>query len=102
MPTPWPSWLIAAHPNADRAPASAVRAFLSGLTTYVRAFDDADARASADVAFIKERFGYPETDVREWLGTVGYPESCSVIPESVVLDTCVYVDTFFHSPITTL
>ena len=41
--------------------------------------------------FIKEKFGYNEEDVREWLKTVAYPEDCSVIPEKVIKDTSVYV-----------
>ena len=61
MPTPWPSWLIAAHPT--RAPADALRPFLDALSGYVRAFDAPAQRAAADVAFIKEKFGYPEADI---------------------------------------
>lgn len=55
----------------------------------MRAFNAEEARESKDVEFIKERFGYPEADVREWLKTVEYPDDCAVIPENVVLDTCV-------------
>ena len=62
VPTPWPSWLIAAHPT--RAPADALKPFLATLTTYVRAFDSPDKRASEDVAFIKEKFGYAEEDIK--------------------------------------
>ncbi|KAI5122898.1 hypothetical protein M0805_007576 [Coniferiporia weirii] len=87
--TPWPSWLIAAHPNPDRAPPAALRAFLATLSEYVRAFDASDAREAADVAFIKERFGYEETDIKEWLKTVSYPADCASIPEEVVLDTSI-------------
>ena len=63
MPTPWPSWLIAAHPT--RAPAAALRPFLAALSGYVRAFDAPEARerGGADVAFIEDKFGYPEEDV---------------------------------------
>ncbi|PAV16225.1 periplasmic binding -like II [Pyrrhoderma noxium] len=89
VPTPWPSWLIAAHPNPSRAPPEALSAFLSGLSQYVRAFNSPEARETRDVAFIKERFGYAEKDIREWLATVDYPEDCSVIPENVIKDTSV-------------
>ncbi|KAH8117882.1 periplasmic binding protein-like II [Phellopilus nigrolimitatus] len=89
VPTPWPSWLIAAHPNTARAPPAALRSFLAGLSGYVRAFDAPAAREEADVAFIKEKFGYAEADVREWLKTVGYPQDCAAIPEKVVRDTSV-------------
>ena len=62
--TPWPSWLIAAHPSDKRAPPGAVRAFLSSLSRYARAFDSQEKRAVSDVEFIKERFGYQEEDIK--------------------------------------
>ena len=61
VPTPWPSWLIAAHP--ERAPADALRPFLSTLTGYVREFDSQEKRAGPNVEFIKDKFGYPEEDI---------------------------------------
>lgn len=64
VPTPWPSWLIAAHPSQDRAPSRELRAFLEALTTYVSSFDAPDNRAGPNVDFIKETFGYHEEDVR--------------------------------------
>ncbi|EIW57600.1 periplasmic binding protein-like II [Trametes versicolor FP-101664 SS1] len=85
VPTPWPSWLIAAHPT--RAPAEALRPFLATLSEHVRAFDAAEQRAGPDVAFIKDKFGYPEADIQAWLKTVGYPPSCSEIPREVILNT---------------
>ncbi|KAL1949528.1 hypothetical protein VTO73DRAFT_8409 [Trametes versicolor] len=85
VPTPWPSWLIAAHPT--RAPAEALRPFLATLSEHVRAFDAAEQRAGPDVAFIKDKFGYPEPDIQAWLKTVGYPPSCSEIPREVILNT---------------
>ncbi|KAH9945145.1 periplasmic binding protein-like II [Epithele typhae] len=85
VPTPWPSWLIAAHPT--RAPAPALAPFLSALSAHVRAFDAPDARAAADVAFIAGRFGYPEADIKAWLETVGYPANCAEIPRKVITDT---------------
>jgi len=87
VPTPWPSWLIAAHPSPDRAPSHELRAFLEVLSTYVVAFDGPENRAGPNVEFIKEKFGYPEEDIRAWLGTVGFPKDCSIIPEKVVIDT---------------
>ncbi|KIY44147.1 periplasmic binding protein-like II [Fistulina hepatica ATCC 64428] len=85
VPTPWPSWLIAAHPT--RAARQELSAFLSSLTKYVRAFDAAENRTSKNVEFIKEVFGYPQADVEEWLKTVGYPEDCATIPSKVITDT---------------
>ncbi|KAJ3479529.1 hypothetical protein NLI96_g8998 [Meripilus lineatus] len=85
VPTPWPSWLIAAHPT--RAPADALRVFLQKLTTYVRNFDSEEKRAHENVEFIKEKFGYPEEDIKAWLKTVGYPQDCATIPRKVITDT---------------
>ncbi|KAI0925809.1 hypothetical protein AcW1_008142 [Taiwanofungus camphoratus] len=85
VPTPWPSWLIAAHPT--RATADALRAFLGALTAHVRAFDSPAQRAGSDVEFIKRTFGYPEEDIRAWLKTVGYPQDCAAIPRTVIADT---------------
>jgi hypothetical protein len=63
VPTPWPSWLIAAHPSQERAPTDEVRAFLVALSTYVVSFDAPENRAGPNVEFIKETFGYPEEDI---------------------------------------
>jgi hypothetical protein len=64
VPTPWPSWLIAAHPSPERASEEAVRRFLADLTAYVRRFDSEENRAVKDIDFIKEKFGYPEEDIK--------------------------------------
>ncbi|CDO70657.1 hypothetical protein BN946_scf184756.g24 [Trametes cinnabarina] len=85
VPTPWPSWLIAAHP--ERAPAAELKPFLEALSGYVRVFDKPEKRAADDVAFIKDKFGYPEEDIKAWLKTVGYPQNCTEIPKQVILDT---------------
>ncbi|KAJ3541287.1 hypothetical protein NM688_g6109 [Phlebia brevispora] len=85
VPTPWPSWMIAAHPT--RAPASALKVFLENLSTYVRTFDSEEKRAKDDVEFIKEKFGYPEEDIKAWLKTVGYPSDCSSVSNSVITET---------------
>ncbi|KAG6908672.1 hypothetical protein DXG01_003686 [Tephrocybe rancida] len=87
VPTPWPSWLIAAHPSPTRAPVDAIRVFLEGLTTYVRDFNSPKSRESANVQFIETHFGYPAEDIKAWLQTVAYPESCLQIPEKVITDT---------------
>ncbi|KAI0264398.1 periplasmic binding protein-like II [Gloeopeniophorella convolvens] len=87
VPTPWPSWLIAAHPSQERAPSQDVRVFLQTLSTYVAAFNTPEKRAGPNVEFIKDKFGYPEEDIKAWLATVGYPADCAAIPESVISDT---------------
>jgi hypothetical protein len=63
IPTPWPSWLIAAHPSQDRAPSHELRNFLQALSKYVVAFDAPENRAGPNVEFIKENFGYGEEDI---------------------------------------
>ncbi|KAI0062267.1 hypothetical protein BV25DRAFT_1907639 [Artomyces pyxidatus] len=87
VPTPWPSWLIAAHPSPERASPDALRVFLQTLSTYVTAFDAAEAREQRNVEFIKEKFGYPEEDIKAWLKTVGYPTDCAAIPAKVLTET---------------
>ncbi|KAJ7170838.1 periplasmic binding protein-like II [Mycena crocata] len=87
VPTPWPSWLIAAHPSPTRAPPDALRAFMEGLSGYVRAFDSAANRAGPNLEVIKAKFGYPAEDIEAWLKTVAYPQDCSVIPGKVIMDT---------------
>ncbi|KAG5646944.1 hypothetical protein DXG03_001667 [Asterophora parasitica] len=85
VPTPWPSWLVAAHPT--RAQPENVSAFLGTLTEYVRSFDSAESREHANVKFIETNFGYPAEDIKAWLKTVSYPEQCLEIPRKVVTDT---------------
>ncbi|KAI0690155.1 periplasmic binding protein-like II [Cytidiella melzeri] len=87
VPTPWPSWMIAASTDPERAPNNALSTFLYDLTTYVRAFDSDEKRAKDDVEFIKEKFGYPEEDVVAWLKTVKYPADCAKISSKVLADT---------------
>ncbi|KZS87769.1 periplasmic binding protein-like II [Sistotremastrum niveocremeum HHB9708] len=85
--TPWPSWMIAAHTSPERAPHAEIRRFVATLTGYVRAFDSKEKRLHGNVEFIKERFGYPEEDIKAWMETVGYPEDCTAIPGKVITDT---------------
>ncbi|KAG8789978.1 hypothetical protein FRC12_013032 [Ceratobasidium sp. 428] len=90
--TPWPSWLIAAHPSPERAEPGALRSFLGQLTIYARKFDEQEQREQADVEFIRERFGYQEKDVRDWLKTVRWVEDCTAIPGKVIADTLNILD----------
>ncbi|KIY69088.1 hypothetical protein CYLTODRAFT_373274 [Cylindrobasidium torrendii FP15055 ss-10] len=84
VPTPWPSWLVAAQP---KTPAEDIKQFLASLSGYVSAFDLPENRASKDVEFIKSRFGYPEEDIVAWLKTVGYPQNCLSLDAKIVTDT---------------
>ncbi|KAF9468015.1 hypothetical protein BDZ94DRAFT_1287324 [Collybia nuda] len=87
VPTPWPSWMIAAHPSPTRAPQDEVRVFLETLTKYICTFDSAENRARANIDFIAAKFGYPVGDIEAWLKTVSYPKDCLVVSEKVVMDT---------------
>ncbi|KAF9446602.1 periplasmic binding protein-like II, partial [Macrolepiota fuliginosa MF-IS2] len=89
VPTPWPSWLIAAHP--ERAETEALKIFLRDLTTHVQEFNSQENRAGKDVNFIKEKFGYPEQDIKAWLETVGYFADCQEISTKVISDTLNYL-----------
>ena len=62
VPTPWPSWHVAAHP--ERASTTDLTTFLSTLTQHVQEFQKPESRAGPSVEFIKETFGYPEEDVK--------------------------------------
>jgi len=86
VPTPWPSWLIAAHPSPERAPKEAVRSFLSSLTSFVTKFDSQESRDSTNVPFIQKTWGYPEVDVKEWMSTVKYTNDCTTISSAVLSD----------------
>ncbi|KAJ1307539.1 hypothetical protein OPQ81_001636 [Rhizoctonia solani] len=92
VPTPWPSWLIAAHPSPERAEPNALRNFLGKLTEYVARFDSEEQRLQADISFIQENFGYPEADIRAWLQTVRWVEDCSAISGKVIMDTLNILD----------
>ncbi|KAH9940960.1 periplasmic binding protein-like II [Amylocystis lapponica] len=58
--------------------------FLDALSAYVRAFDAEAQRAHADVAFIREKFGYPEADIR---ASRSAGSSACAIPRKVIVDT---------------
>ncbi|CAK5269441.1 unnamed protein product [Mycena citricolor] len=87
VPTPWASWLIAAHPSPTRAPAEALRTFLTRLSDFVRDFHSESNRAGPNVEVIKAKFGYGEEDINAWMKTVGYPGDCLAIPADVIKHT---------------
>ncbi|KAJ4477298.1 hypothetical protein J3R30DRAFT_3484379 [Lentinula aciculospora] len=89
VPTPWPSWLIAAQPSADT---QALKQFLTTLSGHVCSFDSADSRATKNVDFIKNKFGYGEDDIKAWMKTVGYPQDCLAIPKDVIMNTLSVLD----------
>ncbi|KIO34388.1 hypothetical protein M407DRAFT_127998 [Tulasnella calospora MUT 4182] len=87
VPTPWPSWMIAAHTSPERCPRDNVINFVATLTSYVNDFDSEASRKGKDVEFIKKQFGYPEEDIKAWLETVGYPTDCTKIDGSMLVRT---------------
>lgn len=87
VPTPWPSWMIAAHTSPDRCPRDNVINFVATLTSYVNEFDSEASRKEKDVEFIKKHFGYPEKDIKSWLETVAYPTDCTKIDGSMLVKT---------------
>jgi hypothetical protein len=93
VPTPWPSWLIAAHPSETRCPTATLKNFLDMLSEYVRSFDSAAKRETENVEYIVKNWDYKEEDVKAWLKTVKYPADCSQIPEKVITDTLECVST---------
>ena len=80
VPTPWPSWLIAAHP--ERAQAKDLSAFLDGLTKFVNDFDSPDARATKNIPFIESKFGYQKADIEASISAVYLPMVGSQISSS--------------------
>ncbi|KAF9644889.1 periplasmic binding protein-like II [Thelephora ganbajun] len=100
IPTPWPSWLIAAHPSPKRAPKEAVRGFLNSLTGYVTKFDSQDSRESTNVSFIQKTWGCPEADIKEWMSTVKYTNDCATISSAVLSEVLRILSTagFIASP----
>ncbi|KAG8824382.1 hypothetical protein FRC19_001898 [Serendipita sp. 401] len=115
VPTLWPCFALAGH--VERTPPVEVREFLSSLSVYVRRFAAGLQQSGpfnvggsatmsttttgeespsvpmvsdeekANVKYIMETFGYEEGDVREWLGTVGYPDDVAVLDLQVVVKT---------------
>lgn len=115
--TPWPSWaivspvllfpLLLAHPCHstqltynylfDQAATtstlstssgrSSLRTFLSSLQSKVREFDSPASRASSNIEFIAQEFGYPREDIIAWLETVGYFGELEGMDEAMIRDT---------------
>ncbi|KAF8656217.1 hypothetical protein AX16_002653 [Volvariella volvacea WC 439] len=84
VPTPWPSWLIAAHPSPTRAPKDQLRGFIQSLNASVQNFNSKASRSGPNQEFIKDKFGYPLEDIEAWLKTVDYPQDCGAIPSRVI------------------
>lgn len=85
--TPWPSWLIVAHPSTDRAPTDDLSEFLKSLSGYVGRFKAVDNR-TASLEFLKDKFKYQaEEDIKAWFDSVQYSANCAEIPREVINKT---------------
>ena len=90
VPTPWPSWAIAASTSFLSSSSDAkqtLRTFLQSLEAKVQEFDSPEKREKEDVDYIMKEFGYPEEDVKAWLKTVGYFEKLEGMDEEMVRST---------------
>ncbi len=79
VPTPWPSWTIAASTNTALAEGDARGAvlaeFLSRLQQSIHEFANPETRASGKAKqFIVNHHGYKEEDVESWLNTVRWAD----------------------------
>jgi len=72
VPTPWPSWSIAANPSSASVKAQ-ITTFLTSLETEVHAFNLPETQL-ADVEFIHETYGLKKEDASSWLNSVKYPK----------------------------
>ncbi|KAJ3739161.1 hypothetical protein DFH05DRAFT_527873 [Lentinula detonsa] len=84
VPTPWPSWLVAAQPSANT---EALKQFLTTLSSYVSSFKSTERQETNNVEFIQSKFGYGEEDIKAWMKTVDYPQDCLAIPKDVIMNT---------------
>ncbi|KAF8340517.1 periplasmic binding protein-like II [Cantharellus anzutake] len=88
VPTPWPSWMIAAQtkdPSESEPFDFLVSNWLESLTVYINRFTTADT--AIQVKYIKDTFGYKEEDIRSWLITVAWTLKAKDIRESVLTHT---------------
>jgi len=88
VPTPWPSWMIAAQ-TKDSSETDAfdflVSNWLDSLTTYINRFTAADT--AIKVKYINTTFGYRESDIRGWLITVAWTLNAKDIGETTLMRT---------------
>ncbi|GAK62244.1 periplasmic binding protein-like II [Moesziomyces antarcticus] len=88
VPTPWPSWTIAASTNTALAEGDARGAvlaeFLTRLQQSIHEFANPDTRASGKAKqFIVNHHGYKEEDVESWLNTVRWADEQTPNPEGL-------------------
>ncbi|CAD6897690.1 unnamed protein product [Tilletia controversa] len=69
VPTPWPSWTIAA--STDVASSPELKTFLAKLQEYMTAFATPERVANGSAAaYIQDHFSYDKEDVETWLDSV--------------------------------
>ncbi|CED82295.1 hypothetical protein [Phaffia rhodozyma] len=89
VPTPWPSWAIAASAPtlASAVSKSQVREILHRLEAKVNEFDSETSRKKKSGDLVEKEFGYPRTDVEAWLQTVSYFSKLEGMDKSMILTT---------------
>lgn len=88
VPTPWPSWTIAASTNTALNPkdevSSILPVFLSKLQDSIREFANPQTRESGEAkAWIVNHHNYKEEDVESWLKTVRWAGEETGNPEGL-------------------
>ncbi|TKY90653.1 hypothetical protein EX895_000651 [Sporisorium graminicola] len=88
VPTPWPSWTIAASANTALSPNDPVSAilpeFLTRLQESIRAFANPETRQNGQAKqWIVQHHQYKEEDVESWLNTVRWVGEQTPNPEGV-------------------
>ncbi|SPO20093.1 uncharacterized protein UTRI_00488_B [Ustilago trichophora] len=92
VPTPWPSWTIAASSNtalsSEDAVANILPEFLSRLQDCIRSFANPHTRQTGQAKqWIMDHHKYKEEDVESWLKTVRWAGEETPNPEGVKLPT---------------
>lgn len=98
LPTPWPSWTIAASKNtALNTQKTVLEEFLQKLDESIKAFANPDTRADGSLhAFIESVHHYKPEDIAEWASTVRWagettPDPAHVKPtDAKALETNAY------------
>lgn len=88
VPTPWPSWTIAASTNTALSPSDArskiLPQFLEKLQESIRQFTNPETRKRGEVRdFIVNHHGYKVEDVESWLETVRWAGEETKNPEGL-------------------
>lgn len=92
VPTPWPSWTIAASSNtslnSSDARSAKLNEFLEKLQESIKQFANPETRRSGQAKkFLVNHHGYKEEDVESWLETVRWAGEETANPEGLKVPT---------------